>query len=306
MKKLKLLGCNEEPFNGKVFLIDQGRRRWIRSLEQIEKLKFKWPDDVCWVDSSKLLSIPLGPKIGALENKNKNKIFKKKSMETMRELCVSHVRGQGVEFGAAANPLPIPIGVKVNYADIVGGEVLEEELYSQEDNHEYVDTDIISSFDDMKGINDDSLDFIIASHVIEHVRNPIKSVNIAWDKLKKGGTLVLIVPKHKRTLDRHRTLTTLDHLIDDYNNPSKYKDLLHIAEFYSLAKPLSVTDLYKKMLQSIEGDYHSIHYHVWDEATFTHLLKYLIEQRPWKILINQKAFYGESNYEFYVVLEKPS
>lgn len=299
--KQKILGCNEPPIGGKVFLIDQGRRRWIKSVDIIESLGFVWPDDISWVSTRELLSIPLGP---AVPGPSSSRWKKPKSMQEMRENLLEGMSGKGVEFGAAANPMPVPVGAKIVYADIFVQPVIKKELYDSS-NHEYVDVDIVSSFDDMKHIKNNSLDFIIGSHVIEHVRNPIKTLDLAWQKLVNHGRLALIIPKKERTLDASRSTTTLQHVIDDYKAPDRYKDILHIAEFHALAKPIPITELYEKMTKSINEEYHSMHYHVWNEKTFKELLKYVQKNNhPWKISKMVPAIKGKENYEFYVLLEK--
>ncbi len=296
-----LVGSNYPPFRGKVYLIDKGRRRWVKNVEIIRALGYKWPDDVRWVDAQDLKQVPLGPNVPESLVKN-NSI---QSMARMREFIVSKVSGKGVEFGAAANPMPIPVGVKIQYADLFSAPMLEEELYSTEEKHEYVDADIITSFDKMDGIPSNSLDFIIASHVIEHVRNPILSLALAWQKLRKDGLLVLIVPKMERTLDSKRPLTSLSHLIEDYSAPNRYRDALHVAEFHTYAKELPLAEVYQKMLNSINDDHHSMHYHVWNESNFKELLKYVSRNYfPWKIKDFKSAISGDENYEFYVVLAK--
>jgi SAM-dependent methyltransferase len=41
---------------------------------------------------------------------------------------------------------------------------------------------------------DDSVDFIDASHILEHLRSPIHSMNEAWRVLKMGGVIDIVVP----------------------------------------------------------------------------------------------------------------
>ncbi|MDQ3123725.1 MAG: class I SAM-dependent methyltransferase [bacterium] len=296
----QLFGCNDAPFNGRVFYIDQGRRRWVGDASALQILGLTWPDDVQWVKSGWLKNIPLGPPLPISKKVTKNSL----TMNDMRQNCVSLLLGNGVEFGAAANPLSIPIGVKIQYADLFSKPQLEDELYDNSE-YEFVDTDIVSGFDEMKNIENNSMDFIIASHVIEHVRDPIGALDLAWGKLRNNGKLTLIIPKKEKTLDKNRELTTLEHLILDHAQPNRWRDALHVAEFYSKAKPLSSIELYEKMLESIRDEKHSMHYHVWNEKSFKKLINYVRKiHHPWRILMSNDALPGPQNYEFYIVLEK--
>lgn len=301
----KLIQCNDEEYKGKAYLVDRGRRRWFQDASIVEKLGYKFSEDISIVEASELRKIPLGPNLPITPFIEKVSFKNIKSMQEAREKTVSFARGEGVEFGAAANPLPIPLGSSVRYADLFTHDQLVSELYEEGKDYEFVPTDILCSFDDMIGLEDNSVDFIIASHVIEHVRNPIKSIENAWNKLRSKGTLILIIPKKERTFDRGRELTTLSHLVEDYKNPSKYRDLLHIADYYANAKPIDIKELYVKLNESLVKDHHSVHYHVWNENSFSDFIEFVQKSFAWKVILNEPALKGDENYEFYVVLQKP-
>lgn len=74
-------------------------------------------------------------------------------------------------------------------------------------------------------------DFIVTSHAIEHIANPIKTICM-WKKylLNSGGYVLSIIPDYKFCFDRNRPLTTLNHLINDYNQDMKEDDITHIQE----------------------------------------------------------------------------
>ncbi len=67
-------------------------------------------------------------------------------------------------------------------------------------------------------IPDDSEDFILSSHVVEHLPNVIGTF-VEWNRIvKPGGFVFMIVPlRDAHPADRQRPLTTLEHLIDDYH-----------------------------------------------------------------------------------------
>jgi len=60
-----------------------------------------------------------------------------------------------------------------------------------------------------------SVDFVISSHVLEHVANPLAAL-IEWDRVVRcGGIVYMIVPHPDRTFDKGKPITTLAHVIVD-------------------------------------------------------------------------------------------
>ncbi|MDA8163414.1 MAG: methyltransferase domain-containing protein [Desulfobacteraceae bacterium] len=108
--------------------------------------------------------------------------------------------------------------------------------------------DIVSAGDCLP-LADESQDFVVNSHVIEHFADPIRTL-MEWDRVVKPmGILFMIVPHKERTFDAVRERTTLAHLIDD---------------FYTNAKGPA-------------EDEHG-HYHVWITEDFLELINYMISE----------------------------
>jgi ubiquinone/menaquinone biosynthesis C-methylase UbiE len=77
--------------------------------------------------------------------------------------------------------------------------------------------DIVAPGDDLP-VADESQDFVVSSHVLEHFTNPVKAL-LEWDRVvRPGGTIFLIVPHKDRTFDSASERTTLEHSIADYNS----------------------------------------------------------------------------------------
>src|SRR5690606_4365358 len=89
-------------------------------------------------------------------------------------------------------------------------------------------------------------DFLIASHVIEHLANPIKSV-LEWKRLlRPGGTMILIAPCKRFSYDCDRPITTLAHLIEDHQKGVGEDDETHFEEVFfkhNLKKDKTVSSL---------------------------------------------------------------
>ena len=54
--------------------------------------------------------------------------------------------------------------------------------------------DVVDTIEMLAQFAETSLDFVIASHVIEHAPNPIAALVAAHRVLRSGGKLILIVP----------------------------------------------------------------------------------------------------------------
>jgi len=54
---------------------------------------------------------------------------------------------------------------------------------------------------DIKKIKNNSMDVVFSCHVMEHLDNPLETIELLKSKLKKGGKLITILPteKHKKT-----------------------------------------------------------------------------------------------------------
>ena len=61
-------------------------------------------------------------------------------------------------------------------------------------------------------LEDDSVDFVLASHVIEHVPDPIAAL-LEWARVARRYVF-LVVPHRDRTFDRDRPLTPLAELVE--------------------------------------------------------------------------------------------
>jgi len=65
------------------------------------------------------------------------------------------------------------------------------------DHHPASDADVLADFEQgYFPFADDSFDRVICSHVIEHVRSPVRLMEECWRVLKPGGTLLVKTPHY--------------------------------------------------------------------------------------------------------------
>jgi len=86
----------------------------------------------------------------------------------------------------------------------------------------------------MENIPSVSYDFVLSSHVLEHTANPILALSEWMRLLKDQGTLVLLLPHKDGTFDHRRPVTTLQHMISDFNAGMGEDDLTHMTEIIAL------------------------------------------------------------------------
>ena len=75
---------------------------------------------------------------------------------------------------------------------------------------------MISCSTNISFINNESYDFILSSHQLEHVANPIKALFEFRRILKKNGILILVLPNFKYNFDHKREVTTYNHILKDF------------------------------------------------------------------------------------------
>lgn len=121
----------------------------------------------------------------------------------------------GLEIGASAhNPFNLSGSTHVSPGD-------DLELYREEELDKcgaYAEIDIIAEADDLP-LPDNSQDYVLTSHVFEHLPNPIKALN-EWQRvLKDGGIVFMIVPQRDALeSDRNRPLSTYPEWVISFRN----------------------------------------------------------------------------------------
>lgn len=117
----------------------------------------------------------------------------------------------GIEIGGAAhNPFNIPGCRNVDFsADLTTEFKVLEHSYAGRT----LPVDIVAEGDRLP-LEDESLDYVLHSHVFEHFWDPIAAVKEWLRVLRPGGIIFAIVPHKERTMDAHKPRTTLSELID--------------------------------------------------------------------------------------------
>lgn len=93
---------------------------------------------------------------------------------------------------------------------------------------------LIMEASDPSGIASNSYDFVAASHVLEHVANPLRAL-MEWKRIvRPSGAVLLVLPHKPHTFDHRRPFTSFDHIKADFESNVSEKDLTHLDEIVAL------------------------------------------------------------------------
>lgn len=122
-------------------------------------------------------------------------------------------------------------------------------------------------------------DFVVSSHNLEHVANPLLAIKESLRVLKPGGTLMIIVPRKESNFDHRRQVTTLDHLLKDYDQKIGEDDLSHLPEILALhdSRLSPLTGSKEEFKKRGEDNYNNrcLHQHVFDLGLLRKIFKHL-------------------------------
>jgi SAM-dependent methyltransferase len=131
----------------------------------------------------------------------------------------------------------------------------------------------------LASIDNERYDFVMSSHVIEHIANPLKAI-WEWKRVvRTGGILLIVSPQKEKTFDHKRPITTLTHLKDDYDNNVDEQDLSHlpeILEFHDLSLDPEAGSFVEFQARSEQNaEYRCLHHHVFITESWIYLFDYL-------------------------------
>lgn len=226
-------------------------------------------------------------------------------MSENRERLARWLRGDGIEIGALHRPLKVPESARVRYVDRLPETELRKH-YPELDGQSLAPVSSLGSAEDLYLIEDGSLDFVIANHLLEHLEYPVRGLAEFHRVLKAGGLVYMALPDQRQTFDRDRRLTPVEHLLEEYrsgnaerNRRAHYMDwVLHVNGTPPGLQAEAETN------RLLEMGY-SIHFHVWTPDTF---LDFFVAARREAglafSLLGFSAPQDESDDEFILLLAK--
>lgn len=127
---------------------------------------------------------------------------------------------------------------------------------------------LIAEGADLRGLPNGAYDFVLSSHMLEHTANPLRAL-AEWSRLLKvGGALVVVLPHRDGTFDHRRPVTTLTHLVEDFDKGTGEDDRTHLPEIiqlHDLARDPGVTGVEEfRDRAHRNAEFRSLHHHVFD------------------------------------------
>jgi SAM-dependent methyltransferase len=145
-------------------------------------------------------------------------------------------------------------------------------------------------------INAESYDFVLASHVLEHLANPLRALR-EWKRiLKPQGSILLVVPHRSGTFDHRRPITAFAQILQDYETDTKEDDLSHLDEILklhdlALDPPAGTAEQFRD--RCLRNDsIRAMHHHVFNPDLIVQMFDYwamevlnVAVERPYHIIV---------------------
>jgi SAM-dependent methyltransferase len=221
--------------------------------------------------------------------------------EEWRTHFAAQLSGRGLEIGPLNRPLTTHAGMTVLYVDYADQATLKRLHPELADAIPPVH--IIDDAEVLGTVEAESFDFLVAAHVIEHMRNPLRTLREWLRVLKPGGVLYLVVPDKRTTFDRQRVRTTLEHLILDFLEPSKERDMEHFLDYARFVHRSYGSEGVAEA-RRLEAGNVSIHFHTFIPADIVAMVRWFDAHVSPVTIAEGPAMSPEAD-EFHVLLRKP-
>ena len=229
----------------------------------------------------------------------------------VRGLLARFLIGAGVELGPGHHPMPLLFSdATVRYVDRWDPEENRALFPDVADGSTFTTPDVIANLDvdRLSALTDESQDFVIASHLLEHLANPLAQLEDMHRVLKRGGVALIFLPDRRYTFDRQRSPTPLEHVIADYRDHVTVVSDEHLEDH--LRKTGVWQDSWTAKDRRREFAFNrdrSIHAHCWSEDEFLPVLEHTILAMGlrWELLDAMFVEDVTDGFEFGFALRRP-
>jgi SAM-dependent methyltransferase len=218
--------------------------------------------------------------------------------------------GSGLELGPGHIAFECPADVVVTYVDRWPPADLRKLFPELGDDAQFTEIDVFADFDrdGLRAFGSRSQDFVICSHVLEHLADPLGLLAEIYRVLRRDGIALVLLPDRRRTFDRDRPSTSLEHLVAEHAAGVKVVDDQHLFEFITLAEPAEAfTDRPLGCDRDTFYAWHrerSIHVHCWTEDEFDDVLDHarVVMRQRWTVV--DRLPLQDDGFEFGFALRK--
>lgn len=236
-------------------------------------------------------------------------------------------QGLGLELGPLYSPIVTKDEGRIFYVDHMSTKDLRKKYEGHGfDTKKIVDVDYVIGNKTLKQtLKNRKFDYVIASHVIEHLPNMVAWLEEIASVLKPGGILSLAIPDKRYTFDISRKLSQPSEVIGAYvdgvtratssmiyDAVSEFKSVDPVRAWSGQVEDILKKPTQKQMLHAWETmqlnldpkQYVDAHYFTFTPASFIDIIKHLMVHK----LISFEIIYfkdtAHNELEFYVSLRK--
>ena len=216
---------------------------------------------------------PHGRMLAAVQERIRLAFFWREGVLERRGRVAAHfLAGRGIEVGALHSPLATGPQAQVLYVDRMSSDELQDH-YLELQGLSLAQVDVVDDGERLLTFPDESLDFVVANHMLEHCENPLGTIRSHLSKLKVGGHLFYAVPDKRHSFDIKRPMTPFEHLVRDDRDGPAWSRQDHFLEWATLVEHArNRADAEARAAVLIRENF-SIHFHVWDATHFTALIE---------------------------------
>lgn len=187
---------------------------------------------------------------------------------------------RGLELGPLDRPIITKDRFDVSYVDHATRDDLVRKYTASSGSLVHpgriVETDFVWCKGSLADVAGTGFDYCVASHVVEHVADPLGWLGAIAEVLVPGGRINLAVPEKTRTFDHRRALTQPAQLLDAWSRrlvrPAFGQIFDHVAYACAIdtAAPSPALRQAFEVARLVErsGEYADVHCHVWTHQSF--------------------------------------
>lgn len=244
------------------------------------------------------------------------------STDVRHWVAKSYIKGNGIEIGAFTSPLKVPAAAHVSYVDKFTVEEVKKHfdisgLTMKDfgvDENLIVNLDIVDDGETLAKLGDNTQDFVIANHVLEHFEDPIKGFKNMLRVVKHSGFIYLSLPEMRRCFDRTRDPTTFEHILRDYEEGPEWSRDLAYREFgrifvsegmdkglFGKTHGSARQEFENQQAKTLQEAGFSIHFHAWTMDT---MMEMFLEMKERFNLPFDVKLALQNDYEVIFVFQK--
>jgi SAM-dependent methyltransferase len=165
--------------------------------------------------------------------------------------------------------------------------------------------------DKLSSLPTESQDFVIASHILEHLSDPLGQLAEIHRVLRIGGVALILLPDRRYTFDHRRSATPLEHVIEDHRAGTTTVCDEHVEDFL---RNTGGWDEHMDLPENREErnrifDLHrrrSIHVHCWTQDEFLPVLVHTARSMNMRWNLEDALFVEDvpGAFEFGLVLRR--